>query len=107
MERLAGGAAWGYYHSGADDGHEWIGLDSNLDQPTATHTIIHEGVHALTHVALVRDPALQRSVASLMNAVHRLRGKAGSRYSYENVSEFLAEAMSNAKFQDVLRSTPI
>ena len=67
--------------------------------------LTHEGVHALLDKGLARDPKLRKMVEELRDHVKDTQG--GKHYGFKDAHEFLAEALSNPEFQDLLMSTPL
>jgi hypothetical protein len=98
------------YHVLAKDGSNTIFINSMLmnDRAKLRHTVIHEAVHAATVKAISTDRSIQESIYKVMAAsswsVRELSDAEvdASRYAYTNVYEFVAEAMSNPDFQNVL-----
>lgn len=69
-------------------------------------TALHEGVHAATVDGMVKDQALHRAVYDLMDHILGAEPELASAYGMSNSLEFLAEGMSNARFQARLRKIP-
>ena len=79
------------------------------------HSVLHEGVHAVTNQYLDTDPAtLSATQAAARAEIERMHNALASNphpdmghvYAYDNVKEFTAEGLSNPAFQDYLRATP-
>ena len=79
------------------------------------HTLLHEAVHAATSGAIDNNPALYKELTALTISVRtkaRLQGVStldqNGREHYgireDDAAEFVAEAFTNAKFQEFLRS---
>ena len=81
----------------------------NNDQQRIADSVLHEVIHAATSRALDRDPQLQKQLRRLMDEVIRYHGieDPSVHYGLENEHEFLAEAMTNAEFQQRLLGTPL
>jgi hypothetical protein len=62
-------------------------------------TVLHEGVHAATVAAVVRDKGLHRAVYRLMDHVAQQNPQLKGAYGLKDSLEFLAEGLSNASFQ--------
>jgi hypothetical protein len=106
----------GFYNSGLDGvtrkptHDEFIALDGDLDHESAVHALWHEAVHVLTFRKIIADEGMQRSIESVMREIKNSAFKEDAvnhSYAFTNAAEFLSEAMSNKKFQDFLRRTPL
>ncbi|MBK8745549.1 LPD38 domain-containing protein [Propionivibrio sp.] len=64
--------------------------------------VLHELVHAATIKALSRNGMASAQMRALFNHA-KATGKLEGMYGKENVDEFVAEAFSNPKFQEVLK----
>lgn len=62
-------------------------------------TGLHEGVHAATVAAVVRDKGLHRAVYRLMDHIAQQNPQLKGAYGLKDSLEFLAEGLSNASFQ--------
>lgn len=82
-------------------------LDAYLYGMHPVDVFIHEAVHAATMVAEVADNAARRDLDKLVAHVReKLPKDSGTTYGFQNAQEFLAEAFSNAGFQNMLREVP-
>lgn len=75
-------------------------------------TFLHESVHAATEI-LLNTPTNQRTteqnnaIAELERLYEYAIGKiSGRRYGFTNISEFIAEVMTNRSFQNELKAIP-
>lgn len=82
-----------------------IHLNSN-DVGTAMGTVLHEGVHAATARALVKNPQLARAVHDLMAHAAEHDPTIAQAYGMSTMHEFVAEALSNPGFQARLMKMP-
>jgi hypothetical protein len=64
--------------------------------------VFHEAIHAATSRALYDNPIMTRTVKTLMDSLEADNPELKNQYGYKNVHEFLAEALSNREFQDLL-----
>lgn len=62
-------------------------------------TVLHEGVHAATVAAVVRDKGLHRAVYRLMDHVIEQNPRLRDAYGLTTSLEFLAEGLGNISFQ--------
>lgn len=73
--------------------------------------VIHEVVHVATSRQLHFDKALYNHVDALrketLEYIIKIDPEAEGQYGFVNAQEFLAEALSNEQFQDILRQTPV
>lgn len=102
-----------------------INLKSNKIKKIPAKTVLHELVHALTVNRLYNDAEFNRGATELMDYVNNWLGERGvpeltywgkvngreywlprDTYGMYNPQEFLAEAMSNPYFQEVLKNIP-
>lgn len=89
-----------------------IRADLMNDPETLRHTILHEMTHAATVRGIVADPRLDRNIEALMDHVRAevskmdLAAQDAADYSMINTYEFIAEAFSNAKLQDIMARMP-
>ena len=102
-----------------------INLKANKIKKIPAKTVLHELVHALTVNRLYNDAEFKRGVTELMDYVNNWLGERGvpeltywgkvnsreywlprDTYGMYNPQEFLAEAMSNPYFQEVLKNIP-
>lgn len=83
------------------------GWGSNL----RTATVVHEAVHAYTEHMLLIDKAFEAQITGIMHEVEEYLRKAAPKdlaeYGFSNPSEFVAEAFSNPRFQELLASIPV
>lgn len=86
----------GFYHT-----DNKIHIHPDFSNPAAT--VVHEGVHAATARALVKNPELNKAVFDLMEHVAKESERTASAYGLHNSAEFLAEGMSNRMFQKELQ----
>jgi Inorganic Pyrophosphatase/Large polyvalent protein associated domain 39 len=96
----------GYYDATPDH----IIISDDLFEESAKHqnyVLLHEAVHAATSRLLDKDPVATKRIQALMDEL-KMYGAANnapdisSLYAFTNEHEFLAEAMSNKGFQDIL-----
>jgi len=88
----------GFYS--AQFNHIFMNMDRSPEQQA--QTLIHEAVHAATVHAIEANPFLERDIARIMNEVYSQDNSVASRYGFTDEKEFIAEAMSNPKFQRLL-----
>lgn len=117
------GTAWEKRQDGGFDVR--INLKSKKVRAIPAKTVLHELVHALTVNRLYNDAEFKRGVTELMDYVNNWLGERGvpeitywgkvnkreywlprDTYGMYNPQEFLAEAMSNPYFQEVLKNIP-
>lgn len=67
------------------------------------HTLVHEGIHAISSRALEADQKFAKAVRSIMDLVKHHKPDLTAEYGFRNEHEFLAEALSNRGFQKALR----
>lgn len=112
-----------YYVTGQQmhdiSGHDYGGYYSpafnhivmNVDWVGAKHALLHESIHAATVYGMQGNRELINNVHELMSEVNTeyvTRGKnIGSVYGFTNAKEFIAEALSNPKFQGYLDDVKI
>ncbi|MGZ6387892.1 MAG: hypothetical protein ACXWQZ_01365, partial [Ktedonobacterales bacterium] len=104
-EQAAYGAA-GYY----DYVNDQVILNANeltRGSQELTHTLLHEAIHAATYGQMVSYRGPARFVREVMNEVAFLHPDATTEYGFTNEDEFLAEALTDAKFQNFLVNTPL
>lgn len=84
--------------------------------PAVVHAFLHEAIHAATTGAIHNNLRTQQAMWAIMRQAKseaRAQGvsildRAGNEeYGFRNVDEFVAEAFSNARFQNVLRQIKI
>ena len=79
----------------------------------SAHVLIHETAHAATTDALYHYPQLKSVVTSMMSETSGYLDQVDKasrllhNYAFKNEDEFIAEAFSNPRFQEVLSTTPI
>ncbi len=103
MARLSGvegeRAPLGYYRPSSD--HIVVRYDqSDADM---AHTVVHEAIHAAVTHAIAMDEFHSKRVQRLMN-IALAAGLDKKAYAFTNVHEFMAEALSNHRFQEALAS---
>jgi hypothetical protein len=86
--------------------------DQFTDPASTAHVAIHELAHAWTMRALVEDPVLYKSVTRMMQETEEflkdLRDvREQIRYALSDEREFIAEAFSNPRVQEVLSGIPM
>ncbi len=93
--------------------------DRGIEHGSLAHVLMHEAIHSVTVRELESSPAFNSVVRQLMrisadwmehpdNAPHvELLYGDSTRYAFTNAKEFVAEAFSNARFQEVLTQIPI
>ena len=107
MDRLNPGAKAGSVHAYFEPAKNHIVVSDRFVKSGKidASVLTHEGVHALLDKGLARDHALRKLVDELRDHVKDIQG--GEHYGFKDAHEFLAEALSNPEFQDLLMSTPI
>lgn len=93
--------------------------DNGIEHGSLAHTLLHEAIHSVTVREIEGNPAFNSAIRQLMkisadwmehpdNAPHvELLYGNETRYAFTNAKEFIAEAFSNARFQEVLTQIPI
>jgi len=70
------------------------------------HAIIHEGLHAVTAHAVLKDPDLRKAINGIMKDVAQADPfhpqRKDTKYGFTNEREFISEAFSNPTFQKML-----
>lgn len=121
LARLAGRAdddpPFGYHVLyGKGEKHVIFVRQSLMDNPDKLrHTVLHEATHAATVKAVVSDRALHENIARLGGYIaHELNvGQYSAdeinamRYGLAQPKEFIAEAFSNPRFQEILATMPV
>jgi hypothetical protein len=84
---------------------------------TRNHALIHELIHAVTSREINTVPKAMENIEKLMETVLQaadpetlntiLNRKGDIHYGFTNAHEFMAEALSNQKFQEFLATVPI
>lgn len=92
--------AEGVYNSTTDSITVGLGAFNPL------HTVLHEGVHAATISAVVRDAELHKALYSLMAHAVAHDPALQQAYGFSNTLEFLAEGLSNSGLQRRLYKVP-
>lgn len=112
MARLAGGdrGTMGLWTWGKQVG-ENIAVLEGLSAAQRNHVIVHEGIHGLVQLSMMRKPEFQNQMRAIMNAVDKadplLRSTKRGQYAWTNVHEFVAEAWSNKDLQQSLREVTL
>lgn len=93
-------------------GQDYIVMRAEMlkNQKRTAHVVIHEAVHAATSRVLhdpVKGATLDRSIVRMMAELEAHDATNALHYGMTNTHEFIAEALSNPKFQDVLARTPV
>jgi hypothetical protein len=75
-------------------------------------TMVHEAVHAATYKAIEENAVVRGNVETLMSAIRYEEGGAftpmhPALYAMESPHEFMAEALSNSRFQEYLAKTKL
>lgn len=73
------------------------------DNKTLVHTVAHEAVHAATMKAMTEQPAVTSALTGLLGETKTAVTGNIKPYGLTNVREFVAEAESNPKFQQLLK----
>jgi len=81
-----------------------ISVRGGLKGPT--QILLHEGVHAATVKALVKNPELSNAVLELMDHVAKTNKELVDAYGMKDSGEFLAEGLTNRGFQKSLEAIP-
>lgn len=118
VNRLTGRAEgdvppYGYHVYDNNSKLEFIVINANImnDPAKLAHTIIHEVVHAATVRSINANPVVKQIINQLLLETKARVNERGaftdmerwvSNYAFTNAKEFIAEAMSNKGFQDVL-----
>ena len=90
----------GYHYGGGQP--DSIQLHSSQD---LTNTLLHEAVHAATAHAIDADTPAARVLKQLYGEM-KARSPDQQMYGMSNIHDFVAEAFTNPRFQDFLRSEP-
>ena len=100
----------GFYIGGSINA---LNLNTNIPQyfgTTTNHVLLHEILHAATQWAINNRDKLTRQQLYALDDLTALfnyakeRSKDGSEYGFTDLDEFVAEAFSNKKFQEFLKS---
>ena len=108
VEAIPGLTAPGAYFLGNDA----ITLNTRAFGGTSNRVLLHEIVHAATETMLRRnfnslEPHQQAAIQSLYEMYnYAVANMPSGAYGLTNISEFVAEAFTNKKFQDQLRRIP-
>lgn len=108
-------APYGFYAFKGDQEGIFIREDLLSNPEKLQHTMWHEATHAATLKQVLNDKTLNKTIRSLMTYVHKGLEDMGSipeeldtlRYGLTAPEEFIAEAFSNARFQEVLSRMPM
>lgn len=77
------------------------------NEAAVAHLLIHEGLHAAFLNTIDANPQTKQLIRSMMDAVEAATGRSGQdTYGLTNEHEFISEAFSNPRFQEVLRGVP-
>jgi hypothetical protein len=68
--------------------------------------LAHEGMHALVQMGIHTDKALQADMQSLLDHV-KTQMPNSKYYGFKDIHEFVSEAMSNPRFQEMLMSIEV
>ena len=68
--------------------------------------LAHEGMHALVQMGIHTDPALKADIQALLDHV-KSQMPNSKYYGFKDVHEFVSEAMSNPRFQEMLMSIEV
>lgn len=85
-------------------------VDGTYGQDFATHIIMHEIAHGATVRAIDQVPVVKEAIRALMNETDKrlsAEDRKEHNYAFKNEAEFVAEAFSKQRFQEVLASTPM
>jgi len=113
---LTTGKVWGYHIRRGDDNTEavFINADALEDPAKYRHVIMHELVHAATVKAIMTDKQSDANINAMISGVRSWLGQHGDKdadrimaYGLTDTREFIAEAMSNPEFQEILAKIPI
>lgn len=104
MKKMSGvDNSLGYYHSQFNH----IILNDRVEaMDQLAHVVTHEAVHAATIHGMQSNPPLYNLGMRLMDSA-RAQGVNDKTYAFTNPYEFVAEALSNPKFQEALKDTII
>lgn len=121
IDKMVPGAG-GFYVSEAHDGRPriYIGDDVAANPNAMRHVLVHEGMHAAVEHALNVDAHAHFGATLIMDEVHRYVDRARQHltdsdmrylervldYGMTDVHEFMSEAMSNPRFQEILGQIP-
>lgn len=75
------------------------------DNKTLVHTVAHEAVHAATMKAMTEQPAVTSALTGILSETKSAVTSSLKPYGLTNEREFVAEAESNPKFQQLLKDT--
>jgi hypothetical protein len=104
---------YGYHWN--DPNNEYIVISADIlgNKELLTHAVMHEIAHAATIRGLEKDKALVQIVKQIANSAFieidkmAAANKDASSYAFTNVKEFIAEAVSNPEFQNILATIPV
>ena len=93
--------------------------DNGIEHGSLAHVMLHEAIHSVTVREIKSSPAARSTIRRLMkmaadwmehpdNATHveLLYGRE-TRYAFKDEMEFVAEAFSNPRFQEILTQIPM
>ncbi|MCJ2067058.1 PLxRFG domain-containing protein [Methylobacterium sp. J-088] len=82
--------------------------NKGTSQAELSHLLVHEGLHAAFMQTIERNPAAKQLIRHLMDEVREnLGSEANDFYGMLNPHEFVSEAFSNRRFQDLLSTIPV
>lgn len=108
----------GWYETDGD--YIVITTDALTDPKRLAHIVLHEAIHGATAKALEANWLLRTDIEEIMlDVLERYRGRPASEfgfksdktfgelYAFTDAYEFLAEALSNRTFMELLQKTPV
>ena len=90
----------GYYESELN--HIIVNIEASVDK--LSHIVLHEAVHAATMHGMMTNRPLYNITSELMKEAAATMPFPQREYAFTNPYEFVAEAMSNARFQNILKN---
>ena len=110
----------GYYHPGGGANYSdyiVINTDSMNTQRRFAHVVIHEALHAALYNRIEADAKLRHRIQTLMGHLkselnYDMSGPgtakwAHSKYALTNVHEFISEALSNPRLQEIMANIEV
>lgn len=100
--------AEGYYNKNGD---YIVVRESVMEDPTAAmHTILHEAVHAAFEHTIKQSAKFRQQIERLLSLSKEHAAKTGydvNAQAFDDIHEFMSEALSNPRFQEFLATVPI
>lgn len=99
----------GYYDPKTD--YVVLSQSAATSPEIGTHVVMHEALHAAFYSAIRSDPKIAAAIDAMRNAVRQHLTLMGvdlkDVYGVKNKDEFISEAFSNEKFQELLASVEL